>query len=119
MSANLEAPRTVLLADKHVVVTSNGSEIGTLKHLPPTLMVQYHLPMGDFRPYAGLGLNATNFSDVQFSPAVVSAIPDPSLRFIGAILVAVVVGAEVIAVGTLAGVRAACGRGGRAARRGR
>jgi len=33
--------------------------------------------------------------------------------------VAVLVGAEVIAVGTLAGVRAACGRGGRAARRGR
>ena len=49
---------------KHTVY-SNGTEIGTLKHLPPTLTVQYHFPMGALKPYLGVGVNATNFSDVN------------------------------------------------------
>jgi len=73
ITPNIAAELILTYPQKHTLY-SNGNEIGTLKHLPPTLTVQYHLPMGDFRPYAGLGLNATNFSDVQFSPAVVSAL---------------------------------------------
>lgn len=70
---NFAAELILTYPQKHTLY-SNGSEIGTLKHLPPTLTFQYHLPLGSFRPYVGLGLNATNFSDVQFSPAVVSAL---------------------------------------------
>lgn len=50
-----------------------GVEIGSLKHLPPTLTLQYHfLPAGTFRPYIGAGINYTRFSDVKINgqPAV-------------------------------------------------
>jgi outer membrane protein len=46
--------------------TAHGGKIGTLKHLPPTLTVQYHFcPEGSVRPYVGAGLNYTNFSSVK------------------------------------------------------
>ncbi len=49
-------------------VSLNGAKIGTAKHLPPTLTVQYHfIPDGKFRPYLGAGINYTHFSDVNLS----------------------------------------------------
>jgi len=53
---------------------SNGAKIGSLKHLPPTLLAQWHFPMGALRPYLGAGLNYTRFSAVKFSPAVQAAL---------------------------------------------
>jgi outer membrane protein len=54
---------------------SNGTQIGTLKHLPPVLTLQYHFnPTGTVRPYVGLGVNYTNFSEVNFDPAVQNAL---------------------------------------------
>jgi len=56
-------------------IYSNGNEIGSLKHLPPTLTLQYHFnPAGTFRPYVGAGVNYTNFSSVSFAPAVEAAL---------------------------------------------
>jgi outer membrane protein len=50
------------LSAKHDV-TLDGAKIGTVKHLPPTLLVQYHfLPDATFRPYVGAGVNYTTFS---------------------------------------------------------
>jgi len=61
-------------------IYSNGSEIGSLKHLPPTLTLQYHFnPAGTFRPYVGAGVNYTNFSSVSFTPAVEAALK-PSIK---------------------------------------
>ena len=60
-------------------IRSGGTKIGTLKHLPPTLLAQWHFPMGGFRPYVGAGLNLTLFSDVKFDPAVV-ALLSPSIK---------------------------------------
>ncbi len=46
--------------------TAVGGDIGTFKHLPPTLTVQYHITgLGGFRPYVGAGVNYTNISDVK------------------------------------------------------
>lgn len=43
-----------------------GGEIGTFKHLPPTLTLQYHVTgLPAVRPYAGAGLNYTNISAVS------------------------------------------------------
>lgn len=43
-----------------------GGDIGTFKHLPPTLTAQYHFTgLGGFRPYVGAGLNYTNISAVK------------------------------------------------------
>ena len=63
---------------KHTLY-SNGAEIGTLKHLPPTLTLQYHFTgLGEFKPYVGAGVNYTRFSSVEFSPAVQAAL-NPSV----------------------------------------
>jgi outer membrane protein len=51
---------------------SGGTEIGTLKHLPPTLTAQYrYTGLGSFTPYVGAGVNYTRFSDMNL-PAGVS-----------------------------------------------
>lgn len=61
-------------------IKSNDVKIGTLKHLPPTLSLQYHfIPTGTFRPYVGLGVNYTNFSEVKFDAAVDTALR-PSVK---------------------------------------
>lgn len=61
-------------------VRSNGTKIGELKHLPPTLLAQYHFTgLGAFKPYVGAGLNYTRLSGVSFTPAVVAALA-PSLE---------------------------------------
>lgn len=37
-----------------------GNKIGSTKHLPPTVSLQYHFnPTGSIRPYVGLGVNYT------------------------------------------------------------
>jgi outer membrane protein len=49
-------------------VTLNGVNLGTVKHLPPTLLAQYHfIPNGTIRPYLGAGINYTRFSGVSLS----------------------------------------------------
>lgn len=43
-------------------------DIGSFKHLPPSLMLQYHfIPNGTVRPYAGIGLNYTRISSVNLA----------------------------------------------------
>jgi outer membrane protein len=47
-------------------VTLDGAKIGTLKHLPPTLTVQYHFaPEATVNPYLGVGVNYTRISSVH------------------------------------------------------
>jgi outer membrane protein len=45
----------------------DGDKLGTLRHLPPTLTVQYHFAPNNttVQPYVGLGLNYTRFSNVN------------------------------------------------------
>ncbi len=50
----------------HSSVVGGGSDIGTFKHLPPTLTVQYHFTgLPGVRPYVGAGVNYTNLSEVK------------------------------------------------------
>jgi outer membrane protein len=47
-------------------VTLDGQRIGSFKHLPPTLLAQYHfLPGAQFDPYVGAGINYTLISKVD------------------------------------------------------
>jgi len=78
MSPNLAAELILTYPQKHDL-RSNGANIATLKHLPPTLTLQYHFPMTGFRPYVGAGVNYTRFSSVNFAPAVVTAL-NPSIE---------------------------------------
>jgi outer membrane protein len=44
----------------------DGNNIGTFKHLPPTLSAQYHFaPTASINPYIGAGVNYTNISQVK------------------------------------------------------
>ncbi len=79
VAPNIAAELILTYPQKHSIF-SNGTEIGSLKHLPPTLTLQYHFnPTGAFRPYVGAGLNYTNFSSVKFAPAVQTAL-QPSIK---------------------------------------
>lgn len=73
------AAELVLTYPQKHTLYSNGTEIGSLKHLPPTLTLQYHFTgLGEFKPYVGAGVNYTRFSNVEFSPAVQAAL-NPSV----------------------------------------
>ena len=49
---------------EHDVNIDGVGKVGTVKHLPPTLSVNYHWDTGSaFKPYAGIGLNYTSFWD--------------------------------------------------------
>lgn len=64
-SPNLAAELVLTYPQKQDVML-DGAKIGTLKHLPPTLTLQYHfIPEGAVRPYVGAGINYTHFSSVD------------------------------------------------------
>ncbi len=70
------ATELVLTVPQRHKLYSKGTRIGSVKHLPPTLTLQYHFnPEGTFRPYVGAGLNYTFFSGARFEPAVQSLQP--------------------------------------------
>lgn len=77
LNPNLALELVLTYPQKHDI-ESNGTKIGALKHLPPTLSLQYHMPLAGWRPYVGVGLNYTHFSSVSFDPAVVTAL-QPSI----------------------------------------
>ena len=64
VNKNVAVELVLTLPQKHTVYL-NGTAIGTLKHLPPTLMGQYHFDMNGFKPYVGAGVNFTRFSSVD------------------------------------------------------
>ena len=74
LSPNLAAELILTYPQKHNV-SANGNAVGTLKHLPPTLSLQYHftdLGLGAFKPYVGAGLNYTRFSSVNLGGGTLS-----------------------------------------------
>lgn len=62
----------VLTVPQKQTLTSSAlnAKVGTFKHLPPTLLAQYHFPMNGFKPYVGAGINYTRFSSVDLLPGV-------------------------------------------------
>ncbi|EGJ12200.1 MULTISPECIES: OmpW family protein [Rubrivivax] len=62
---NLATELILTYPQKHDV-KAGSAKIGTLKHLPPTLTLQYHFTgLNGFRPYVGAGINYTRFSSVD------------------------------------------------------
>nr|WP_229427233.1 OmpW family outer membrane protein [Massilia atriviolacea] len=62
---NLAAELVLTYPQKHDVML-DGAKIGTFKHLPPSLLAQYHFnPIGQFKPYLGAGINYTRISKVK------------------------------------------------------
>ena len=67
LSPNIAVELILTVPQKHTLSSSVvGGEIGTLRHLPPTLLAQYHFTgNSSFKPYVGAGLNYTRFSSVN------------------------------------------------------
>ncbi len=61
---------------KLALPTGGALDLGSFKHLPPTLLLKYNfLPEGTFRPYVGAGINYTRISDVRLAVPVTPAVP--------------------------------------------
>lgn len=62
---NLAAELVLTYPQKHNVYL-DGANIGSFKHLPPSLLVQYHFtPDAPLKPYVGAGINYTTLSKVR------------------------------------------------------
>ena len=73
------AMELILTVPQKQTISASGTNIGSLKHLPPTLTAQYHFTdLGGFKPYLGAGVNYTRFSSVRFDPGVDAAL-NPSI----------------------------------------
>ena len=76
---NIAAELILTYPQKHDLRANGLGKIGSLKHLPPTLLAQYHFTnFSGFKPYVGAGINYTRFSNVRFDPAVQAAL-NPSI----------------------------------------
>ena len=55
---------------EHDIYLVDGPEVGSTKHLPPTVSLQYHfIPDSKFQPYIGAGVNYTTFfSEKLYGP---------------------------------------------------
>lgn len=60
MSKNI-ALELMLTSSKHDVEIKDVANLGSVSLLPPTLSLQYHVYLNDFKPYIGAGLNYTIF----------------------------------------------------------
>lgn len=60
------ATELVLTTPQKQKVYLDGTNIGSFRHLPPTLTLQYHFtPSSQFSPYIGAGVNYTRISSVD------------------------------------------------------
>jgi len=74
------AAELVLTYPQRQTLSAGGTPIGSLKHLPPVLSLQYHFTdLPAVRPYLGVGVNYTRFSDVSFNAATTTAL-QPSIK---------------------------------------
>jgi outer membrane protein len=57
------AAELILTVPQEQRVYSGTAQVGTFKHLPPTLTLQYHFTdLNGFKPYVGAGVNYTKIS---------------------------------------------------------
>ncbi|MFB0936283.1 MAG: OmpW family outer membrane protein [Propionivibrio sp.] len=58
------AAELVLTYPQKIDIDVGGTKKGTIKALPPSLLLQYHFTdLGAFKPYVGAGVNYTRFYD--------------------------------------------------------
>jgi len=58
------AAELVLTYPQKIDIDVGGAKKGTIKALPPSLLLQYHFTdLGAFKPYVGAGVNYTRFYD--------------------------------------------------------
>lgn len=70
LTKNISAELILTYPQKHDVML-NGGKIGTIKHLPPTLTLQYQFAPGTaINPYVGAGINYTRFMSASLPAGI-------------------------------------------------
>lgn len=70
INKNISAELVLTYPQKHDV-SLQGAKIGTIKHLPPCLMLQYNFAPGTgVNPYVGAGLNYTRFMSASLPSGI-------------------------------------------------
>ena len=68
-TAHIAAELILTVPQQHDLKAS-GSKIGTITHLPPTLLLQYHFDAFGVKPYVGAGVNFTKFTNYDLPAGV-------------------------------------------------
>ena len=64
------AAELVLTVPQQHDLRASGGKIGTITHLPPTLLLQYHFDAFGVKPYVGAGINYTKFTNYDLPAGV-------------------------------------------------
>ena len=74
---NIAAELILTVPQKQTVNAPAYGDLGTFKHLPPTLLMQYHFTgLQGYKPYVGAGINYTKISSVSLAlPTTPTATP--------------------------------------------
>ena len=67
---NLGIEVLAALPFQHDINIAGLGKVGSTKHLPPTVSVQYHFGQGTVKPFVGLGVNYTRFFSTSSSGAL-------------------------------------------------
>ena len=67
---NLGIEVLAALPFQHDINVEGVGQVGSTKHLPPTVSLQYHFGKGKVRPFLGLGLNYTKFFSTKTEGAI-------------------------------------------------
>ena len=80
------AAELVLTYPQSIQIDAGGNKLGTIKALPPSLLLQYHFTdFGAFKPYVGAGVNYTLFSSRNNLGGGAYSVDNSSLGAVGQI----------------------------------
>jgi outer membrane protein len=67
---NLGLEVLAALPFQHDISVDGVGQVGSTKHLPPTVSLQYHFGQGKVKPFVGVGLNYTRFFSTKTEGAI-------------------------------------------------
>jgi outer membrane protein len=67
---NLGLEVLAALPFQHDINVVGVGQVGSTKHLPPTVSLQYHFGQGKVKPFVGVGLNYTKFFSTKSEGAI-------------------------------------------------
>ena len=67
---NLGLEVLAALPFQHDINVVGVGQVGSTKHLPPTVSLQYHFGQGKVKPFVGIGLNYTKFFSTKSEGAI-------------------------------------------------
>ena len=67
---NLGVEVLAALPFQHDISVVGVGKVGSTKHLPPTVSLQYHFGQGKVKPFVGVGLNYTKFFSTKSEGAI-------------------------------------------------